>query len=89
VEYIKFLANYYYSIIIRDLREQIPKITGEYLIKPIKQNLRFYLMSEVKVSENAVELLKENSDIKKKRDYYINAIKYLKDADKNLNLDDE
>jgi len=46
-------------------------------------------MSEVKVSENAVELLKENSDIKKKRDYYINAIKYLKDADKNLNLDDE
>ncbi len=59
------------------------------MIKPIKQNLRFYLMSEVKVSENAVELLKENSDIKKKRDYYINAIKYLKDADKNLNLDDE
>lgn len=46
-------------------------------------------MSELKVSETAVELLKENSDVKKKREYYINAMKHLKDADKNLNLDDE
>jgi len=71
------------------LREQIPKVSGEYLIKPIKQNLRFYLMTELNISETAVELLKENSDVKKKREYYINAIKNLKDAEKNLNLDDE
>lgn len=74
---------------IRDLREQIPKVTGEFLIKPIKQNLRFYLMTEIKVSETANELLKENSDVKKKREYYLNAMKHLKDAEKNLNLDDE
>jgi len=89
VEYIKFLANYYHSIIIRELREQIPKVTGEYLIKPIKQNLRFYLMSELKVSETASKLLKENPDVKNKREFYINAMKHLKEAEKNLNLDDE
>ncbi len=46
-------------------------------------------MTELNISETAVELLKENSDVKKKREYYINAIKNLKDAEKNLNLDDE
>ena len=46
-------------------------------------------MSEIKVSETAVELLKENDDVKKKREYYITAMKYLKEADKNLNLEDE
>jgi hypothetical protein len=71
------------------LREQIPKVTGEFLIKPIKQNLRFYLMTELKVSETAVELLIENTEVKKKREYYVNAMKHLKDAEKNLNLDDE
>lgn len=89
VEYIKFLANYYHSLIIRDLREQIPKITGEFLIKPIKNNLRFHIMTELNVSETAADLLKENSEVKKKREYYINAMKYLKEAEKNLNLDDE
>jgi len=46
-------------------------------------------MTELKVSETASDLLKENSEVKKKREYYINAMKYLKEADKNLNLDDE
>ena len=46
-------------------------------------------MTELKVSETAVELLIENTEVKKKREYYVNAMKHLKDAEKNLNLDDE
>ena len=46
-------------------------------------------MLELNISENAEKLLKENSDIKKKRDYYLNSMKFLKEAEKNLSLDDE
>ena len=89
VEYIKILADYYNSIIVRDLREQMPKITGEFLIKPIKAEIRFYLLQQIRSTEDIVDLLQENSAVKEKRDFYVDTMKHLKEAEKNLNLVDE
>lgn len=67
----------------------MPKITGQFLIKPIKEDLRFYLLQEVRNTEDIADFLKENSAVKEKRDYYIQTMKHLKEAEKNLNLTEE
>lgn len=67
----------------------MPKITGQYLIKPVKEDIRFYLLQEVRNTEDICDLLKENSAVKEKRDFYIDTMKHLKEAEKYLNLTDE
>jgi len=67
----------------------MPKITGQFLIKPIKEDIRFYLLQQIRNEENIVDLLQENSAVKEKRDFYIDTMKYLKEAEKNLNIVDE
>jgi hypothetical protein len=67
----------------------MPKITGQFLIKPINEDLRFYLLQEVRNTEDIADFLKENPAVKEKRDYYIETMKNLKEAEKNLNLAEE
>lgn len=67
----------------------MPKITGQFLIKPIKEDMRFYLLQQIRNEENICDLLKENTAVKEKRDFYIDSMKHLKDAEKNLNMIDE
>ena len=67
----------------------MPKITGEFLIKPIKEDIRFYLLQQIRNEKDIVDLLKENSAVKEKRDFYLDSMKHLKDAEKSLNMVDE
>jgi hypothetical protein len=90
-EYVKILINYFYSIMVRNLRESIPKATGQYFIKSLKQNTRFFLLTELakEISHLYDEYLKEDPEVMRKRNYYIDLLKVLRSCDKVLMYDDE
>lgn len=67
----------------------MPKITGQFLIKPIKDDIRFYLLQQIRNTDNIGDYLQENPAVKQKRDFYIENMKHLKDAEKYLNMVDE
>lgn len=67
----------------------MPKITGRFLIKPIKEDIRFYLLQQIRNTDDITDSLKENPAVKEKRDFYIDTMKHLKEAEKNLNLTEE
>jgi hypothetical protein len=86
--YVKILMNHFYSLMVRNLREFIPKTIGEIFIKPFKRDLRFYLLTEI--NRNVHEsYLDEDPEVAKKRNYYINLMKILKNSEKVILGDEE
>lgn len=88
-EYVKQLIDYFYSIIVRNLREYIPKSTGHFYIKSIKENVRFYLLSEMTEDENFEDYLQENPEVSKRRNFYLNLMKVMKNCEKQMLHDEE
>jgi hypothetical protein len=86
--YVKILMNHFYSIIVRNLREFIPKTLGQIYIKPFKQNLRFYLLCEINRNIDS-NYLEEDPEVARKRNHYINLMKILKNSEKVMLSDEE
>jgi hypothetical protein len=88
-EYVKILVNHFYSIIVRNLREYIPKSTGHYFIKSLKEDLRFYLLTEATRDFAFEDYLEEDKEVATKRNYYIGLMKVLKNCEKIILHDEE
>ena len=86
--YVKILMNHFYSIMVRILREFVPKTIGEIYIKPFKQSLRFYLLTEINKNDGN-NYLEEDPEVARKRNYYINLMKILKNSEKVMLGDEE
>ncbi len=74
---------------IRNLREEIPKVTGYYFINSLKQNLRFFLLTELTREMAYEDYLEEDPEVAKRRDYYLNLMKVYKNCEKILQYDEE
>jgi hypothetical protein len=74
---------------VRNLREYIPKTIGQYYIKSIKESLRFYLLTEINKHIYSENFLQEDPEVARKRDYYINLYKILKNSEKVMLGDEE
>ncbi len=74
---------------MRNLREYIPKTIGHTYIKSFKEKIRFYLLSEINKNMSSEDYLAEDPEIAKKRNYYINLMKILKNSEKVMNSDEE
>jgi hypothetical protein len=83
------LVNHFYFIIVRNLREYVPKSIGEYYVKPVKHYLRFYLLTEINQHIYNENVLEEDPEVKKHREYYINLYKILKNSEKIMLGDEE
>ena len=87
-DYVKALIDYIYSEMIRNLREYLPKATGNFYIKSLKSNMRFYLLAYLSKNPQFVENLEEDQEQAEKRGYYIETTKTLKKISKQISYDD-
>ena len=88
-EYVKILINYFFSIMIRNLRESVPKVTGFYFIRSLKNDVRFYLLNEVSKEFSYENFLEEDPEVARTRNFYIDLMKVLKNCDKIVLYDEE
>ena len=86
--YVKNLVDFIYSEMIRNLREYIPKATGNFFIKSLKTNMSFYLLQYISKNPEICQDLEEDQDVAQKRLYYIEAQKKLRKINKAIGLDD-
>ena len=87
--YVKSLVDFIYSEMIRNLREYIPKATGNFFIKSLKSNMNFYLLQYISKNPEICQDLEEDQDVAQKRIYYIDAQKKLKKINKTIGLDEQ
>ena len=87
--YVKSLVDFIYSEMIRNLREYIPKATGNFFIKSLKTNMNFYLLQYISKNPEMCDDLEEDPDVAQKRAYYIEAQKKLKKINKAVGLDEQ
>jgi hypothetical protein len=71
------------------LREYVPKAIGQYYIGPVKQSLRFYLLTEINKHIYGDNVLEEDPEVKRRREYYLNLYKILKNSEKVMLADEE
>ena len=87
--YVKNLVDFIYSEIIRNLREYIPKATGNFFIKSLKTNMNFYLLQYISKNPEMCDDLEEDQDVAQKRAYYIDAQKKFKKINKAIGVDEQ
>jgi dynamin 1-like protein len=76
-------------MILRNVREYVPKTVGFYFINPFKKELRFFLLKETNNILSDPEAMEEDKEVAKKRNYFINLMKILKNSEKALLQDEE
>ena len=76
-DYVKSLVDYIYAEIISSLREYIPKSTGNFFIKSLKRNMRFYLLQFISKNVEFSQEFEEDQEVAQKRKYYVEAQKKL------------
>ena len=87
--YVKNLVDFIYSEMIRNLREYIPKATGNFFIKSLKTNMNFYLLQYISKNPEMCDDLEEDQDVAQKRAYYIDAQKKFKKINKAIGVDEQ
>ena len=88
-DYVKALVDYIYAEIIRSLREYIPKSTGNFFIKSLKRNMRFYLLQFISKNVEFSQEFEEDQEVAQKRKYYAESQKKLKKINKDIGMDDQ
>ena len=88
-DYVKALVDYIYAEIIRSLREYIPKSTGNFFIKSLKKNMRYYLLQFISKNVEFSQEFEEDQEDAQKRKYYIESQKKLKKINKDIGVDDQ
>ena len=88
-DYVKSLVDFIYSEMIRSLREYIPKSTGNFFIKSLKRNMRFYLLQFISKNVEFSQEFEEDQEVASKRKYYVESQKKLKKINKDIGMDDQ
>ena len=88
-DYVKALVDFIYSEMIRSLREYIPKSTGNFFIKSLKRNMRFYLLQFISKNVEFSQEFEEDQEVASKRKYYVESQKKLKKINKDIGMDDQ
>ena len=88
-EYVKNYIDMAFASMVRCMREYIPKACGNFLIKSLKSNMRFYLLKYISVNPEFAQGLEEDQEVTQMRQYYISSKKKLKKLFKNIGFDDQ
>lgn len=79
----------YFKLIVRNLRDSIPKSIGFYLVRSIQENMQIKLYNSLLTSREIVNCLNESEDITRQRMELTNQIKVLREAQKIIRRDPE
>lgn len=86
-QYIKKLVDYYFQLILRNLRESVPKAMAFYFIKELK-NVRSHLILKFMQME-VNTLIEEDPTVASKRKLYSDLLKILEKSEKLMMSDEE
>ena len=77
----------YFKLIVRNLRESIPKIIGNNLVKEIEDNMQIQLYNQLYKSNEMVALLSEPEHIAERRRDLTELIRVMRNAQKVIRRD--
>ena len=77
----------YFKLIVRNLRDSIPKCIGNNLVNEIENNMQIELYNQLYKSTDVVNLLNEPEHIATKRKELVELIKVMKNAQKIIRRD--
>ena len=77
----------YFKLIVRNLRDSIPKIMGNYLIKEIEENMQLKLYNKLYNAREMTDLLSEPESVAERRKELNNMIKVMRNAQKIIRRD--
>ena len=77
----------YFKLIVRNLRDSIPKIMGNYLIKEIEDNMQLKLYNKLYNAREITDLLSEPESVAERRKELNDMIKVMKNAQKIIRRD--
>ena len=77
----------YFKLIVRNLRDSIPKIMGNYLVKEIQENMQLKLYNKLYNAREITDLLSEPESVAERRKELNNLIKVMKNAQKIIRRD--
>jgi hypothetical protein len=79
----------YFKLVVRNLRDSIPKSIGYFLVKSIQDNMQLKLYNELYKNTEMVKVLNEPEYIALKRKDLTQSIKVMRDAQKLIRRDPE
>ena len=77
----------YFKLIVRNLRDSIPKIMGNYLVKEIEENMQLKLYNKLYNAREMTDLLSEPESVAERRKELTDMIKVMKNAQKIIRRD--
>ena len=77
----------YFKLIVRNLRDSIPKLMGNYLVKEIEDNMQIKLYNKLYNAREMTDLLNEPESVAERRKELTALIKVMKNAQKIIRRD--
>ncbi|MCQ2973125.1 MAG: dynamin family protein [archaeon] len=77
----------YFKLIVRNLRDSIPKIMGNYLVKEIEDNMQIKLYNKLYNAREMTDLLNEPESVAERRKELTALIKVMRNAQKIIRRD--
>ena len=77
----------YFKLIVRNLRDSVPKIIGKYLVKELEENMQIKLYNKLYNAKEMIDLLNEPESIAERRKELNDMIKVMKNAQKIIRRD--
>ena len=77
----------YFKLIVRNLRDSIPKLMGNYLVKEIEDNMQLKLYNKLYNAREMTDLLSEPESVAERRKELNDMIKVMKNAQKIIRRD--
>lgn len=77
----------YFKLIVRNLRDSIPKIMGNYLVKEIEDNMQIKLYNKLYNAREMTDLLNEPESVAERRKELNEMIKVMRNAQKIIRRD--
>jgi hypothetical protein len=79
----------YFKLVVRNLRDAVPKAIGFFLVKSIQDSMQLKLYNELYRNKEMISVLNEPEHIAQKREGLQQSIKVMKDAQKVIRRDPE
>ena len=77
----------YFKLIVRNLRDSIPKIMGNFLVKEIEENMQLKLYNKLYNAREITDLLSEPESVAERRKELNDMIKVMRNAQKIIRRD--
>ena len=77
----------YFKLIVRNLRDSIPKIMGNFLVKEIQENMQLKLYNKLYNAREMTDLLNEPESVAERRKELNDMIKVMRNAQKIIRRD--